>query len=512
MKLYALFIGLVALSEVTSAQSADKHQICSERVTANDCASRGRFLNANKPCCRNTNSCLSNYEQSKCGTSFCCDGTAGGSPPPPPVEPPVLPPTPPTRPPITQRPPSTGAAHETKFNDPSTIPQTEYPDVRLGNYPKYNPFTIPRNANTIRRLSRGQTIRGYTILADGVYNNAQITVDGRGAVLRAESLHGAVFTGEIKITIRNGGVVDGLFFDGAAPSGTGIIEIANGRVTNCRFLKIGNPRGYREGSSQRHRCITQTGAYSLVDHNSFEDICTASLTINMSARAGNSITYRNYFSEQCEKYTAEVWRTGSSNEVSIFAKAFCDENLFTKQRGEHELLSLKCGGIYVRGNTVTDSRGAITCRHGSNNVLTDNWYQCGRTSSGAIRIFGENHVVTGNYAENCGAGTYGVLAIGKGDNCSPDNGRCGYMRVRNTRVENNTCMNCGKTISFGGAGKGGTCPVDTRMRGNYNNRGPEVTEEGRNGTCRAPRQTNRASRDQSRAVRLNPRDVGPVRR
>ncbi len=237
----------------------------------------------------------------------------------------------------------------------------------------------------------------------------------------------------------------------------GMIEISEGRVTRCSFVNI---TGGTEG--ERIRVIQGRGAYAIVDHNYFGNICTSSLTMELSLAP--SITYRNRFVGHCDTYGAEIWRIGSSGSHTDHANAFLEENYWEDQDGEHELVSIKASRITVRGNTVVDSQGAITNRYGNDNVISDNYYVCSSKSAGGIRSFGKNHRIHNNYVKNCDEGDQYGIALGVGKDCDGDSDSCAYVISDNIELTNNTLDD--SNLGFGTAGKNGSCPRNIHASGN----------------------------------------------
>eukprot|EP01134_Creolimax_fragrantissima_P007763 CFRG7763T1 len=349
--------------------------------------------------------------------------------------------------------------HETLFNDPSTL-SASYPGVNMATFPRYDLSSTYRTT-----LSRQiQSVSGQGVIyaiKSGTYTDVDIRVSN-GAVLKAYRTGEVVFQGNVRVIVESGGVLDGITFTNANPIDDGLVEVEYGRITRCTFINLASPTS----ETNSKRCIHGTGAYALVDHNAFENVCLSSLTIVMSSD-GPSITYRNRFIKQCDTFTAEVWRVGGSAVSYKEAFSYVDENYFADQNGEHELLSIKASRVFVRRNTITDCSGSITNRYGDRNTIIDNHITCTSKSTGGIRSFGRYQVISNNYISDCYGekNQYGI-GLGIGQDCQGYEDGCNYVIGLETTMETNT-LTGGSPLNVGGNGKPpGSCPTYASVQGN----------------------------------------------
>ncbi|KNC74470.1 hypothetical protein SARC_12985 [Sphaeroforma arctica JP610] len=390
-----------------------------------------------------------------------------------------------------------GQTHHTKVDNlAKNFPPTAYPGINLGSFPIYDPSRGDTHySSTVQNIDGSNTVYA---LKDGRYSNVDIVVSN-GAVLRARNMGKVIFSGNVRVTVKSGGILDGITFTDAYPIGTGMVEVNHGRVTRCSFLNLRSPPTETESK----RCVYGRGGAQLIDHNLFQNLCLSSLTVIVHAD-GPSLTYRNRFVTQCQDFTAEVWRVGGSSSSNKNAHAFVDENYFIDQNGEHELLSIKASSVHVRGNTVLSSQGAITNRYGSDNEIARNYIECRSSSSGAIRSFGRNQVISNNYMTGCRNG-YGI-ALGLGYNCYGYQGNCEYEAGLGYGLDNNV-LEDGSALVVGDNGKGNICPTYTEVR---NNRWYSTAPRTNNGCSLPP--SNLMDPPQYRAIRpspLTPADTGP---
>jgi poly(beta-D-mannuronate) lyase len=94
---------------------------------------------------------------------------------------------------------------------------------------------------------------------------------------------------------------------------------------------------------------------------------------------------------------AETIRFGRSWLSLSAGHGVVEHNLFVRCVGENELISNKAGSITYRYNTFLDSPGAqLTLRHGNDCRAYGNYFR----NTDGLRIFGDRHLVFGNYLEN----------------------------------------------------------------------------------------------------------------
>ena len=84
-------------------------------------------------------------------------------------------------------------------------------------------------------------------------------------------------------------------------------------------------------------------------------------------------------------------------------------NLFEKADGDNEAISVKSSDNIVRYNTLRNSRGEITLRHGNRNRVDGNFIIGGISG---IRFFGNDHVIVNNVVQGISGKP---IQVGSGD-------------------------------------------------------------------------------------------------
>jgi poly(beta-D-mannuronate) lyase len=323
---------------------------------------------------------------------------------------------------------------------------------------------------------------GDTLTMDsGTWTDAAIVFRGQGSndlpiLLRALSPGAVTLTG--KSTLRIAGTylsVDGLAFRGGyAPSGA-VIEFrdpSNGagsshcRMTNCTIADYNPPN-----DSTDYKWISLYGAYNRVDHCALSGKTHSgtTLVVWLSNTPNYHLIDHNYFGPRpALGYNGgETIRVGTSDWSMYDSFTTVESNVFDRCDGEMEIISNKsCGNIY-RYNTFLNSKGTLTLRHGNRCRVEGNFFfGNGISTTGGIRIIGEDHVVVNNYvAGTNGTGFRAALSMVDGIADSPLNG---YYQVKRAVVAYNTFVGNYRTFDIG-AGKSSSNvlpPLDCRIANN----------------------------------------------
>jgi hypothetical protein len=153
-----------------------------------------------------------------------------------------------------------------------------------------------------------------------------------------------------------------------------------------------------------------------VDHNTWQHKSSAGVFLQISGPGGNGMAQRtwihhNYFLDHSFKGAngGESIRLGLSSRQHGSAHAIVEDNLFERADGDSEAISVKSSDNIVRHNTLRNSRGTISLRHGWRTVVDGN-FVIGSTSG--IRFFGNDHVIINNVVANS---TGQALEIGGGE-------------------------------------------------------------------------------------------------
>lgn len=96
----------------------------------------------------------------------------------------------------------------------------------------------------------------------------------------------------------------------------------------------------------------------------------------------------------------EAIRLGSSSISASNGDGIIEFNLFENCDGEDENISIKCGNMMVRYNTIKACYGCTVLRHGNGSTVHSNFFLGEyKIGTGGVRILGDNHIVYNNYFE-----------------------------------------------------------------------------------------------------------------
>ncbi|MFD1049621.1 chondroitinase-B domain-containing protein, partial [Kibdelosporangium lantanae] len=187
-------------------------------------------------------------------------------------------------------------------------------------------------------------------------------------------------------------VVQGFVFDnndGLTVPG----DAAANRVTRNTFQ--GNPSG---------ASLTVKADDTEVDHNTFQNRTSEGVYLQAVGAGSKDMPQRvhvhhNYFYNHQFKGDngGESIRFGLSGRQHAVANGLIEYNLFNKADGDSEAISVKSSNNVVRYNTIINSRGTLSLRHGWNTLVEGNILIGGTTG---IRFFGNNHTIINNVVQD----------------------------------------------------------------------------------------------------------------
>jgi nitrous oxidase accessory protein NosD len=231
----------------------------------------------------------------------------------------------------------------------------------------------------------------------GVYDSVQIHVRRSGTAQAPITIVAAgpvEFTGSGGLDLSGAShvVVQGFVFDNAA----GLTVPGDATATRItRNVFQGNP-----GSAD----LTVMADDTQVDHNTFQNRTAQGVYLQVVGPGASDMAKRvhvdhNYFYNHQYKGAngGESIRFGLSGRQHAVANGLIEDNLFDKADGDSEALSVKSSDNVVRDNTIVNSRGTLSLRHGWNTLVEGNILIGGSTG---IRFFGNNHVVINNIVED----------------------------------------------------------------------------------------------------------------
>ena len=250
------------------------------------------------------------------------------------------------------------------------------------------------------------------ILTNGTYTTTSDTVITRAGtasapiVVTAESVGGVEINGSHGITFGDGAAfaqIRGFKFRNAA----GTLKMPTGSH-DCRYTRntfeLQGDGTYLSVSGNDHQ----------VDHNLFQNKSTPGMMLTVQGPGGDGMAqrtwvhhnhFRNFLPGGGNGF--ETVRVGLSGRSLSDAHSLFEHNLFSDCNGENEIISNKSGANTYRFNTIRDSRGSLTLRHGNGCLVYGNYL----VNTEGIRFFGDRHKIFANHL----VGNSPAIQIGNGD-------------------------------------------------------------------------------------------------
>ncbi|WP_372933902.1 polysaccharide lyase 6 family protein [Mariniphaga sediminis] len=328
-------------------------------------------------------------------------------------------------------------------------------------------FAKKTKVTTAAEINNGFWFEGDTIvLQDGSWLNQSISIKANGSaskpiVLMAETPGNVILSGNSKLAFSGSHIViSGLYFKDGNLSGSDVISFRtsssslanNCRVTNCAIENY-NPAVNTVDS----KWVSIYGENNQVDRCSFINKNNSGTLLVVWLKSGitpNHIIKDNYFGYRNanldgsgkELNGQEIIRIGDSSTSMQTAGVQVTGNFFERCNGEIEIISNKSGGNLYSNNIFYECKGMLTLRHGNNCVVKGNYFfGNGVSSSGGVRIIGEDHKVYNNYFENLTGTNYrSAICLVRGKENSALNE---YFQVKNALVAFNTMVNCSQAFS-----------------------------------------------------------------
>jgi poly(beta-D-mannuronate) lyase len=286
------------------------------------------------------------------------------------------------------------------------------------------------------------------IVANGTYTTSSDTVINRAGtaaapiVITAESVGGVEINGSHGITFGSGAAfvqIRGFKFRNAA----GTLKMPTG-THNCRYTRntfelVG------EGSY-----LSVSGDDDEVDHNVFQNKSTMGQMLTVQGPGGDGMAqrtwvhhnhFRNFTSGGGNNF--ETVRVGLSSRSLTDAHSLFEHNLFSDCNGENEIISNKSGANTYRFNTIRDSHGSLTLRHGNRCLVYGNYL----LNTEGIRFFGDGHKIYGNHL----VGNSPAIQIGNGDGEVADGAaKTSHDRPDDCEVSFNTLVDNDSNLEMSG--------------------------------------------------------------
>ncbi len=330
----------------------------------------------------------------------------------------------------------------------------------------------------ISNVEPGDTI----VLANGIWKDFEILFAANGTeqhpiTLAAETKGEVVITGQSNLRLAGDYlVVTGLVFrDGHTPTSAVIsyrnteTELANySRVTEVIIDNFNNPE-----RTETDYWVAMYGKHNRFDHNHLEGKrntgVTMAVVLNSEASLENYHRIdHNYFGPRSilGGNGGETLRIGTSAYSLNNSFTTVEDNYFDRTDGELEIISNKSGGNIFRGNVFYESRGTLTMRHGSGNLVENNvFFGNGADHTGGIRVINGEQTILNNYMEGLAGYRFGgALVVMNG---VPNSSINRYHQVKNALIENNSLINSDHVqLAAGSDLERSAVPIDSRMADN----------------------------------------------
>ncbi|HEV8484995.1 MAG TPA: polysaccharide lyase 6 family protein [Blastocatellia bacterium] len=275
-------------------------------------------------------------------------------------------------------------------------------------------------------------------VANGVYTtSAAITIARQGTaahpiVINAATTGGVEIRGAAGFSLNSPSsfvVIRGFRFTHAI----GTVQVAAG-TSHCRITRnVFQLTG--EG-----RYLQVDGDDCEVDHNTFQNKSTLGQMFSIRGPGTSGMAQRTWVHHNLfQNFTspggngAETLQIGLSGKSLTDAHSLIERNLFMRCDGENELISNKSSSNVFRYNTIRDTVGELTLRHGNKCTVHSNFF----INSHGLRFFGNDHQIFSNYFENCNP----AIQIGNGDTEIPPGALTGHDRPDRVTVSFNTLIN-----------------------------------------------------------------------
>jgi len=346
--------------------------------------------------------------------------------------------------------------------------------------PVINCDTVVTSLSALEDNVSNDMVAGTTIcLADGTYtNDLSLDFGGIGTVqnpitVAAANPGAAIISGASSVQMAGEYVVlQGLVFLNGATENSDLIQTRTSSTEFCNYCRITEIAiiDLDDANADSGKWLNIYGQHNRIDHNWFAGKTNegALLIINREApdsgAAQTEIDYvhidHNYFGDRPpadgKPYPTsgdngfEAIRTGTSDSHAYSSYSVVEYNYFERIDAEAEVISNKAGNNRISNNTVRDSYGSITLRHGSSAVLANNFMiGDGHPFAGGLRIIDDGHRIVNNYiagARYLSSNFHGGIVV-HNSNGSTSNG---YQDVTNVLIAHNTIVNSVNSLNFHG--------------------------------------------------------------
>lgn len=340
----------------------------------------------------------------------------------------------------------------------------------------------------VKTLSAGDTV----ILANGEWRDFEVLFKGEGTAerpitLTAETKGQVVLTGQSNLRLAGEYlVVSGLVFkNGYSPTDV-VIAFRAGKddyANNSRVTEVVIDRFNKPDRAEYDAWVMMYGKHNRFDHNHLvgkgnQGVTMAVRLDSPQSQENHHRIDHNYFGprQTFGSNGGETLRIGTSHYSLTNSFTIVENNYFDRCDGEVEIVSSKSGGNVFRGNVFFESRGALTLRHGNDNLVENNVFIGNHVEhTGGIRVINKRQTVRNNYLFGLTGHRFGgALVIMNG---VPNSTINRYHQVEDSVVEHNSIIESSHIeLAAGADAERSAPPIRTRFTDNliYNANGRNI--------------------------------------
>ena len=364
--------------------------------------------------------------------------------------------------------------------------------------PEVNCDQIFNSTSSLEDAATTTLTPGTTLcLADGTYSSLELNYGGAGTAsapitVAAQNPGKAIISGgDMGVNMRGSYVVlQGIVFRDGTSASSDFLQTRGSSVpcNHCRVTEIAVIDLDHEEPNERGRWIHIYGTHNRIDHSWFSGKRTGAplLATNRDVDDDAGETFldipenfhvidHNYFGDRTPT-DGKAYADTSDNEFEGVQLGTSDAhqgnsfttvafNYFERVDGEAEVISVKSSGNVIFNNTIRDSYGSITNRHGNNTLIANNFViGDGHPFSGGLRIVDDSHRIINNYVESArflNTRFHGGIVLHNSGG-SPING---YQVFENNLVAFNTITDSVNSLNVNG-GNENSPPRDVRFQRN----------------------------------------------
>ncbi len=340
------------------------------------------------------------------------------------------------------------------------------------------PDTLPPTVYTVststefRNCCDGSNLRAGDIVEvrNGTYDTGGITVESSGTVdryiiIRAQNVGGAILNGQSNFIFRNSSYVqlEGFDFRSSVYTAVKLEACTNIRITRNIFnlVETAGQNGKWVYIGGIWNNVNAPSHHNQIDHNLFENKHELGnfITIDGQHDPVNQVSqydridynhFRNIGPRAVNEM--EAVRIGVSDLSLSSGFTIIEYNLFEDCDGDPEIISIKSCDDTIRYNTLKKCQGTLCLRSGNRNTVEGNFFLgIGKTGTGGIRLYGNDHQIFNNYFEGLTGSTWdAVLTLTNGDYDGENSGGLtSHWRIKRAKIMFNTLAGNAHNIEIG---------------------------------------------------------------